>query len=62
MKNITKKILALVLVLSTMVTLIVPAFAAVNVDGSGGTSSDVTGGGANTYNRKRCIIKERLLN
>lgn len=50
MKNITKKILALFLALSTMITLIVPAFAAVNVDGQGGSSANVSGGGANTYN------------
>ncbi len=51
MKNITKKILALFLALSTMVTLIVPAFSAgVNVDGQGGSSATINGGGRETYN------------
>lgn len=51
MKNITKKILAIILALSTMVTLVVPAFSAgVNVDGQGGSSATVNGGGKETYN------------
>lgn len=51
MKNITKKILAIILTLSTMITLVVPAFSAgVNVDGQGGSSATVNGGGKEIYN------------
>lgn len=44
-----KKMGCLFFALLMMLSLATPAFAAVNVDGSGGTSSDVTGGGAYTY-------------
>ncbi len=58
MKNITKKILALFLALSTMVTLVVPAFSAgVNVDGQGGSSATVNGGGRETYNNADSMWK-----
>ena len=44
-----KKIGCLFFALLMMLSLATPAFAAVNVDGQGGTSSSVTGGGAYTY-------------
>ena len=50
MKNTNKRILALLLTVIMFVGLITPAFAAINVEGEGGTSSSVTGGGAYTYN------------
>ena len=45
-----KKMGCLFFALLMMLSLATPAFAAVNVDGQGGSSANVSGGGANTYN------------
>ncbi len=45
-----KKVSCLFFALLMMVSIATPAFAAVNVEGQGGTSANVTGGGAYTYN------------
>jgi hypothetical protein len=51
MRKISKRLLALFLVLTSLITLIVPAFSGtINVAGQGGTSLNVSGGGAYTYN------------
>lgn len=54
---ISKRIGCLFFALLMMISLAAPAFAAVNVEGEGGTSATVNGGGKETYNNADSMWK-----